>query len=244
VKPVSRVAYLALLVAVTAALAALLAGPGYRLAWWSLGTGFTVLRWAAWGAAAAAAIAVVAALLARPDGPRRGFAVALAALAIGVATFAWPTVLFLRAKSAPPIHDVTTDTENPPRFVGALSARAGASNPADYGGAEIAVQQRRAYPAIVPFDSSLPPPAMFDRSLSVVRAMGWQVLSTERDEGRIEATDTTPFFGFADDIVIRIVPRGTGSRVDVRSVSRVGKSDLGTNARRVGEFLDRLRSGA
>jgi uncharacterized protein (DUF1499 family) len=72
--------------------------------------------------------------------------------------------------------------------------------------------------------------------------MDWQIVSADTAAGRLEATATTRWFGFKDDVVVRIRPDATGSRVDVRSVSRVGKSDVGTNAARVRTFLARLAS--
>ncbi len=72
--------------------------------------------------------------------------------------------------------------------------------------------------------------------------MHWTIVAEVPDEGRIEATDTTALFGFKDDIVVRVRPAGNGSRVDVRSVSRIGSSDVGTNARRIEAYLDRLRA--
>ena len=70
--------------------------------------------------------------------------------------------------------------------------------------------------------------------------MGWEIVESDPERGRIEATDTTPWFGFQDDIVVRVRPEGVGSRVDVRSVSRVGRSDGGTNARRIEDYLEKL----
>jgi len=70
--------------------------------------------------------------------------------------------------------------------------------------------------------------------------MGWQIVDSNQDQGRIEATATTPWFGFKDDVVVRVMPADHGSRIDVRSVSRVGKSDLGTNARRIQEYLSKI----
>ncbi len=71
--------------------------------------------------------------------------------------------------------------------------------------------------------------------------MGWKIVDENQAEGRIEATATTRWFGFKDDVVIRIAPSGgNGSRVDVRSVSRVGRSDVGTNARRIRAFLKKF----
>ena len=102
--------------------------------------------------------------------------------------------------------------------------------------------QRSGYPDIGPVDLAQTPAAAFDRALSVARAMGWTIVASDARTGRIEATATTAWFGFRDDVVIRVTPRGSGSRVDVRSHSRVGRGDLGANARRVRDFSARLRS--
>jgi uncharacterized protein (DUF1499 family) len=71
--------------------------------------------------------------------------------------------------------------------------------------------------------------------------MGWEIVAAEAAEGRIEATETTAWWGFKDDVVIRIAPEGTGSRLDIRSMSRVGKSDLGKNADRIRAFLAKVK---
>jgi uncharacterized protein (DUF1499 family) len=145
-----------------------------------------------------------------------------------------------RAKQVPPIHDITTDTDHPPQFVAALPLRAGAANPVAYGGADIAAQQKKAYPRIAPLLLPLPPEQAFARALAVARSMGWSMIGDSPAEGRIEASDTTAFFGFRDDIVIVVTAAPPGSRIDVRSLSRIGRSDIGANARRVETFLDKL----
>ncbi len=142
----------------------------------------------------------------------------------------------------PNIHDITTDPDDPPRFVAVLSARVDARNSAEYGGPDVAAAQRRAYPDVVPLTIDAPVDVAFRRALSAARAMHWTIVAEVPDEGRIEATDTTALFGFKDDIVVRVRPAGNGSRVDVRSVSRIGSSDVGTNARRIEAYLDRLRA--
>ena len=71
--------------------------------------------------------------------------------------------------------------------------------------------------------------------------MGWEIVASDPKSLRIEATDTTPWFGFKDDVVVRLANSPSGSKIDVRSVSRVGKSDVGTNARRIKAYLDRVR---
>lgn len=139
------------------------------------------------------------------------------------------------------INDITTDTENPPVFVSVLALRKNAPNSATYGGPKIAAQQHAAYPDIRPLISDLPPARAFERSLSVARQMGWKIVDENPAEGRIEATATTRWFGFKDDVVLRIAPAaGNGSRVDIRSVSRVGRGDVGTNARRIRTFLKKF----
>ena len=88
---------------------------------------------------------------------------------------------------------------------------------------------------------AMPPARAFDRALEAAKRQGWEIVAAVPGEGRIEATDTTRWFGFKDDVVVRVRPDGAGSRVDVRSVSRVGRGDVGTNARRIRGFLDALR---
>ncbi len=236
----SRYARYGFWLAVVCAVAALLSGIGYRLGWWPLRIGFDVLRYAAYGAVAATVIGILGAIATRPGASRRGFAQALAAVVIGTATFAGPALALYRARSVPPIHDITTDTDNPPRFVAVLPLRAGATNPPEYGGPEIAKLQHDAFPRIVPFESALAPDAAFARALAAARDAGWTIQAVVPAEGRIEATATTLLFGFKDDVVIRVTPTPRGSRVDVRSKSRIGRSDIGTNAKRIEAFLDAL----
>jgi uncharacterized protein (DUF1499 family) len=106
----------------------------------------------------------------------------------------------------------------------------------------LAEQQREGYPDLAPVTLSLPPEQAFDRALTVAQDDGWEIVTADRTAGRIEATDTTFWFGFKDDVVVRLTPWGTGTRVDVRSVSRVGRSDVGTNARRITSFLEAVQS--
>ena len=164
----------------------------------------------------------------------------------GLAVLAVPVVIVARSGGAPPIHDITTDTADPPRFVSAvpLRAAANAANPPEYGGADVAAQQQRAFPDIQPLVMTMPPQQAFERVLTQVDEFGWEVTGSEPAEGRIEAVDTTFFFGFKDDVVIRLRPAEGGTRVDVRSKSRVGVGDLGANAARVRRLLEALRPGA
>src|SRR5437667_5895288 len=128
-----------------------------------------------------------------------------------------------QAQSLPYIHDVTTDTRTPPVFVALLETRKAAPNGADYGGPDVAALQLKGYPNVRPLILPLAPAQAFTRALDVARAMGWEIAAADAGSGRIEATATTWWFGFKDDVVVRIVAQSGGSRVDVRSVSRVGK---------------------
>jgi len=219
------------------ALAAMLAGFVTRWELWHFRTGFAILGWAAYAGIAAALVSLASAILTRPTTLRRGFLISIFGLAIGVLVFGVPWCYWRTAQHVPAIHDITTDTQNPPRFASILPLRKNATNSPEYGGPEIAAKQRAAYPDLAPAMLFVTPDKAFDRALAAARKMGWVIVDANAAEGRIEATDTTFWFGFKDDIVIRVALADHGSRVDIRSVSRVGKSDLGMNARRIRKYL-------
>ena len=239
--PFSPFALVGFILAVLAALAAMLSGFGSRWGLWYFRTGFTILRWAAYVGIAAALASLIGAILTRPTTLRRGFLFSIFGLVIGILVFGVPWCYWRTAQRVPAIHDITTDTENPPRFASILPLRKNAPNPSEYGGPEIAAKQRAAYPDLVPAALSAPPDKAYEQALAAVRKMGWVIVDANPAEGRIEATDTTFWFGFKDDIVIRIAPTDQGSRVDIRSVSRVGKSDVGMNAKRIRKYLKELK---
>ena len=236
------VATLGLALALVAALALALAGPGHRLGLWTFGTGFVFLRYAVYGGIAAAVISAAGLVLARFRGRRRGMFRALAGLVIGLIVVGIPARWLQTARSVPPIHDITTDTGDPPAFEALLPLREGAPNPPAYGGPQIAAQQAEGYPDLAPLDVAVPPQQAFDAAFSAATAMGWEIVASDADAGRIEASDTTFWFGFVDDVVVRIRAADDGSRIDVRSVSRVGVSDVGANAVRVRAYLAELRA--
>jgi uncharacterized protein (DUF1499 family) len=225
--------------AVTAVLLLLLAGPGVRLGLWSFQSGFSLLRWGAYLGIAVVVTSVLQLLSSRTRGPKPW--PLLGALALGLLAAGVPWYWLHVAKRVPPIHDISTDTRDPPLFVAVLPLRAGASNPAAYGGPQVAAAQKQAYPDIRPLElPGTTPGRAFDRALAAARDAGWAIVAADSADGRIEATATTGWFGFKDDVVIRVRPDGSGSRLDVRSVSRVGGSDVGTNARRIRAYLRRL----
>ena len=220
--------------------ALVLAGSGYRWGWWALPDAFQLLRIGAFVAGGGAILSLLSAVWTWRRGKR-----ALAALAfvLGVSGSAAVTVPLLQlrtAKSVPRIHDITTDTANPPRFETLLPARLGSPNGAAYGGDAIAAQQHAAYPDLQPIRLDTSSAEAFARAHDAARAMDWTIAAEDPVQGVIEATDRTFWFGFMDDIVVRVQPEGTGSVVDVRSASRVGLSDVGTNARRIRAYRQRL----
>lgn len=231
----------ALAVAVLAACTLALAGPAHRFGLVDFTTSFTLMRWAVFAAAAAALIALVGLALALWRGPKRALPVALLGLGLAVGTIAVPAYLLQQARSVPPINDITTDTEDPPAFEALLPLREDAPNPAAYAGAQVAAQQEAAYPEIQPVRLDLPPDQAFQTALAAAEAMGWDIVSADHQERRIEATAQTFWFGFIDDVVVRVRPADEGSRLDVRSTSRVGVSDLGTNAARIRAYFAEVR---
>ncbi len=242
VKFSAALARLGLGLGILTALVAVLSGAGSRFGWWPFRTGFTLLAGAVCIGIVAAVVSLFAAVNAVKARANRPFALALLGLALGVTAAALPGWQSYVARTVPAIHDITTDTENPPVFVVLATVRAASPNGAAYGGAEVAVAQQAAYPDIKPAQFALPPDRVFEASLATARDMGWEIAAAELKDGRIEATATTLWFGFKDDIVIQIRPEPAGTRLDIRSASRVGKSDVGANARRIRAFLARVRN--
>jgi uncharacterized protein (DUF1499 family) len=240
-RPDSRIALMGAVISFLALLAAIVSGLGHRWGVWHFTVGFTIIRWALYGALLSLPVSILGAFVSRPGHGRRGFPLAVLGFLIALGVIVVPLRLMHRAKTVPPINDITTDTENPPAFVAILPLRSDAPTPAEYGGPEVASQQLGAYPELRPTFLSVTPNKAFEFSLDIVKKLKWELAAAEPGEGRIEATDTTFLYGFKDDVVIRITPHNSGSRVDVRSVSRVGKSDMGKNARRITEFIDALK---
>ncbi|MEO5821199.1 MAG: DUF1499 domain-containing protein [Vicinamibacteraceae bacterium] len=195
-------------------------------------------EWIFRGAIPLAIAAMVMALLAmRGSGWRRTAAIINS---VAIAAALQPIRVWVAARSAPPIHDVTTDLDNPPRYVAVARLRVPPANAVEYGGEAVASQQRASYGDLRPLIVQAPPPRVLALAADTARAEGWTVLAQDigfGDLGRLEATDTAFLFGRIDDIVVRIVPHPAGSRVDVRSSARDDASDSGRNANRIRRFL-------
>ena len=142
----------------------------------------------------------------------------------------------IQGANAPPINDISTDTDNPPVFRVAKQLRRPGDNSVDYPGKTAADLQHAAYPDMVPLIVPMTPAEAFALSRATAEKLGWRITGQAPSEGVIEAVERSLLFGFIDDIVIRIAATGSGSRIDLRSASRSGIGDLGVNARRIGEF--------
>ncbi|HSE03051.1 MAG TPA: DUF1499 domain-containing protein [Methylomirabilota bacterium] len=223
-------------------LALVLSAVGSRWDWWDFRTGFLLFRSALYGGLAAIVLTLAGLVLALLARAGRTALLSLMTLALLAAVAVVPVTHLRGAGRVPPIHDITTDLEDPPRFVAVLPRRQGAPNPAEHGGPGLAAQQRAGYPDLAPARLPAPADRVFARAVEVARGLGWEIVAAVPAEGRLEATDRTRWFGFRDDNVVRVRPDGAGTRVDVRSVSRVGRSDLGANARRIRTFLEALRA--
>ncbi|MBL4602588.1 MAG: DUF1499 domain-containing protein [Emcibacteraceae bacterium] len=132
------------------------------------------------------------------------------------------------------IHDVTTDMENPPEFIALLNAP-GRKNSFEYT-IETAERQQAKFPWVKPILTNLSPDEAYARALFIAKELNWQIAQENPEAGRFEATDYTKWFNFNDDIVVRITAYEGGSRVDLRSLSRVGGSDHGLGAIRIMKF--------
>jgi uncharacterized protein (DUF1499 family) len=210
-------ARIAIALAIIAVAALPLSGPGVRLGLWPYQVGLVFLLAAAVAGLAAAVLAIVA--LCIPAVRKANFPWLLAALVLGAGSASAPLEFLRQARSVPAINDISTDLANP----------------------AFAEQQRKAYPDIQPLELAEPPATVYSRALAAAEAMGWEVVRKDPAAGRIEAVATTAWFGFKDDVLVRIAPAAKGSRVDIRSRSRVGRSDIGTNARRIRAYLQHLK---
>lgn len=230
---------------ILAALLLLGSGYGYQWGWWGLGTAFT---WLLPGSAVTGLISFSLAVVfgfAKLNKPEtQGLGVSFVGLILSLAVMVTIGYWFNEAQKYPPIHDISTDIENPPSFHAIVPLRAGAPNDTTYGDREKAALQQQHYPDVKTLYLNMEYDAAYDRALDAANEMPWeQIVTTDRKKGLIEAVDKLPWFGFKDDIVIRLDTSMTtgGYKLDVRSVSRIGKGDIGVNAHRIRDYLEKVR---
>ncbi|MDR9419859.1 DUF1499 domain-containing protein [Gracilimonas sp.] len=228
--------------AIIGALTVLLSGYGYQWGWWHFSTGFSMIPWGTGGAVLGGIIAAIGFFKISDRSQNQtilgylGIALALIALLnIGY----WYLEI---QKGYPPIHDISTDTLNPPEFDAIVPLRADAPNPPEYVRGEAAAAQEAYYGDIEPIEIALNYDEAYDRALETANDMSWTLVDENRQEGRIEAYDKVAWYGFIDDVVIRVDTTETGSRIDIRSKSRIGRGDLGVNAKRIRTYIDEFNN--
>lgn len=180
----------------------------------------------------------------------RGMSRILFALILDAVILAYPAYLFYQYRKLPAIYDVTTDPIDPPRYEAIARLRGSdGANPAAYAGLYSAEQQRAAYPDIEPISLDIPAPQAYETTLNIIKRRNWRIMverapQPPRREGKIEAIARSPVMGFSEDISIRVLPDGEGSRVDLRSSSRYFDHDLGANASRLTRLIEDINEQA
>jgi len=248
-----RLSWLALALSIGGLAAALVAAAGSGADAWSFRVGFNILRYAFYAAVAGGLLAIVAYFVARREGARTG-RLNLAAFIVAAAFGAYLMSQVATARSVPAIHDVTTHLADVPQFR-KLAVRAdNLENVPDDGRPELAALDpelrwkaihREAYGDVRSLRLATSPADAVRRAQALARERGWQVALVDPRAGIVEATATTLFFRFKDDVIVRVRPdpeRSGGSVVDMRSISRVGGSDVGVNAARIRAFLADLQA--
>jgi len=215
----------------------LMSGYGYQWNLWELGVGFLFLRYSAYAAIALAVISLGSLWFLRKS-KSQAIVYAIISLIltgiVGGSAFYWQQ----RAQSVPPIHDITTDLENPPAFDAMVRLREDAPNPPEYAGEETRNAQMEAYPDVQPLTLNADMQVVMDAAVDLILQREWDLVAINRKEGRIEATEELAWFGFKDDVVLRFTREGENeTRVDMRSKSRIGRSDVGVNAKRITRFF-------
>lgn len=224
-----------------ATLVFIFSGYGYQWDIWSMGMGFSLLRYSAYAAIGLVIAQLVALVALKKSGAK---AVSMLIIGILLTGAVSGTALYWqnKAQNVPPIHDITTDLNNPPEFVAMVRLRADSPNPPEYTGEETAVAQREAYPYIQPLVVTTGKQEVIDEIVMLVISRDWDLVSINRIDGRVEATEKLAWFGFKDDVVLRVTETDEGTRIDMRSKSRIGRSDIGVNAERIASFLNDLES--
>ena len=225
------------LVSLIAFLLVALPGPLYKYGIVDLGTAFTGFKFGVFAGIAALILLVLQMIFKRKTVTLGSTVIALLLSAIAIAM---PLSMMNKGKSVPPIHDISTDLINPPKFVAIAPLRADAPNPVEYAGAEAAKQQRDAYPDLKTLSYTQSKSELIKSTEQAINNLGWDLVNSDVDKGIVEATDSTMWFGFKDDVVVRVTDNGSERLLDIRSKSRVGGSDLGKNAERIHNFINEL----
>lgn len=225
------------LVSLIAFLLVALPGPLYKYGIVDLGTAFTGFKFGVFSGIAALILLVLQIVFKRKTVTIGSTIVAVVLSAIAIAM---PLSMMNKGKNVPPIHDISTNMISPPEFVAIAPLRADAPNPVEYAGAEAAKQQRDAYPDLKTLSYTQSKSELVKATEQAINNLGWDLVNSDVDKGIVEATDSTMWFGFKDDVVVRVTDNGSERLLDIRSKSRVGGSDLGKNAERIHNFINEL----
>jgi uncharacterized protein (DUF1499 family) len=243
--PLWKVGPVLSVVALTVALCLLALAPlGWRLGWWPYGFGlYQLFPASGMVAAVAVSLSLLTLALGRSKLHPRALVVLLLTIVVGAVLVYQPLQYAYVRRTLPPINDITTDTDNRPPFKAVLTARAAErSDRADVPDPNVSELQKAGYPDIAPVRVALPVSEAFGAALAVAGSMpGWTIVAADPDSGRIEGSQQSRWFGFTDDIVIRIAADTGGSRIDMRSASRRGTRDYGVNAARIRAYMGALR---
>jgi len=210
---------------------------GTRLELFDFRVGFTGLKYTLFLAIGVFLLAVIVAIAQRKPNPATYRAARFAAI-VSLLPLVGIGSQIMTARSVPPIHNISTDTVDPPKFAKIAELRTALDNPLYYDAAKLASVQQQAYPKVKTILTSMNVTNAHAKALVVAEALGWVVVGESVTGGIIEATETSALWGFKDDIVIRVRDVEGQAIVDLRSVSRVGQSDLGANAKRINKFID------
>jgi uncharacterized protein (DUF1499 family) len=195
--------------------------------------------------AAAAIVLAVAAFVGIWTDGLKGLGQAVLGLLIGTFILAYPAYLGIRGYRLPMLNDITTDVVDPPRFETIARLRSRDANSISYAGSRLAELQHNSYPKIEPLLVSVTPQVAYEAVLATINKHRWRVVDARapqagRHNGIIEAVARTPIMGFRDDLAVRVRPDEAGARIDVRSASRYGRHDFGTNASRIRSLLEEI----
>lgn len=222
------------------AIAVILSGYGYQWGWWHFSVGFKIIPWGTGMTIIGGIMALIGYI--RFEERIKNYSIA-AFVGMTLSLGALINIGYWYAevqKGYPPIHDISTNTLNPPQFEAVVPLRADAPNSLEYDHSETPPAQKAFYPDIETLMVSMSYDETYDRALATARKMPWEIVGENKKEGRIEAYEKLPWFGFIDDVVIKVDTTDSGSKIDMRSVSRLGRGDLGVNAKRIRAYFKRF----
>ncbi len=236
-KSISRMALLGFALAVAAIVTIAISVVGYRSGWWRHLEAFSLFGWATYTAIIALILSAYGLFKTRPQGQQHGLLLSIAGIVLTLPIITAVVLFEYNAKIYPEINDISTDTLDPPSFWDV-------AEPMEYPGESVAELQQAAYPDLVTLLLPVTSEQAFEHALTIITDKGWDIVAKVPEEGRIEAEVSSLLYGFKDEVVVRIATSNGGTIVDVRSRSRIGHIDRGTNAKRIRNYLKVLKERA